>query len=82
MHLTEFTDQVKEIVGHEHYDAYGHILSSITAAYHDRCLHTLKMGFDIPDTAHYIAKAKDLPTINYRRYIKFLASKKENYIVL
>ena len=81
MHLSDFTNEVKGIVGNEQYIAHGHVLIPISHTYHERCIDTLRMGFNIPDTARHISTGKNLPPANYSRYLKFLTSKKAHQFV-
>jgi hypothetical protein len=67
-----FTDKVIKIVGESHYQQHKHMLEALHPAHEDRCVHTLNLGFDIPQTAGHIERAGKLPDLNYRRYIKFM----------
>ena len=74
MEYPYFEYHVNSIVGNAHGDEYKHLLPGIHHLLRARFLHTLSLGYKIPDALYHINFSARLPEKNYHRYIKFVHS--------
>ena len=74
MDLPSFEYHVKNVVGDTHYNDHKHVLPDIHASLRARYLHTLNLGYKMPEALYHINLASRLPEKNYQRYIKYVLS--------
>jgi hypothetical protein len=69
---SHFEQKVIMIAGDMHYSEYNYLLHVIPASFRERFLHTLNLGFKIPEAVDHISKAGKLAEHNYYHYINYL----------
>ncbi len=74
MNYSSFEYHVNTIVGDTHCNEHKHSLQSVHYALRERFLHTLNLGYKIPEALYHINLSSRLPEKNYQRYIRFVQS--------
>ena len=72
MEYTLFEAKVMRIAGEAHYNKYDYLVRGVQNSFRERFLHTLNLGFKIPDALEHINKTKKLADHNYYQYINYL----------